>query len=156
MAEPLLELRGATFGYGGHAVLTGVDLSPGMLKVAEQRGTYAALHCDEIVRFLDAWDREPFDLFVAADTLIYIGDLAPLFAAMAQRAAPGAVATLTVEETTADGFLLRESGRFAHNPAYILQTAGESGWSARHHGTVPLRREEGRWIDGHVFVFARS
>lgn len=29
MAEPLLELRGATFGYGGHAVLTGVDLTVG-------------------------------------------------------------------------------------------------------------------------------
>jgi len=94
----------------GRGRLVGVDLSSAMGDKARARGCYDRVEVGELVGWLhrQAGGRQPggggssgggedggseggrFDLLVAADVLVYIGDLRPLFAAAAGAAAgPG-------------------------------------------------------------------
>lgn len=74
--------------------LVGVDLSAGMCDKARARGCYDSVHVCELVEWLQALATgggdasscgggggRGFDLLVAADVLVYIGDLQPLLAA---------------------------------------------------------------------------
>jgi predicted TPR repeat methyltransferase len=54
--------------------LTGIDLSPNMLEVARQRRLYVDLICSELTEFLQMQTKN-FDLAVATDVFLYIGDL---------------------------------------------------------------------------------
>ena len=72
--------------FGG--TLTGVDISPGMLDKARERGLYDYLIEEEVVAFLSGCEAT-YDLIAALDVLVYFGDLAPLFAAVASRLEPG-------------------------------------------------------------------
>ena len=79
--------------------LVGVDLSAKMLAKAVERGVYDELVQDEMTDFLSE-RRGAFDLVFAADSLIYLGDLAPLLAAAAEALAPGGALALTLETTS--------------------------------------------------------
>eukprot|EP00878_Enallax_costatus_P006555 GHUV01006873.1.p1 GENE.GHUV01006873.1~~GHUV01006873.1.p1 ORF type:complete len:349 (+),score=115.70 GHUV01006873.1:588-1634(+) len=67
----------------GH--LSGVDLSSGMVDKARQRGCYDDLDVGELAQHLQAAQQggATYDLFVAADVFVYIGDLRPVLAAAA-------------------------------------------------------------------------
>ena len=65
----------------GH--LTGVDLSPAMIARARERGAYDVLVVSDATALIRRAAPATFDLIVAADSLPYVGDLAPLFAAVA-------------------------------------------------------------------------
>ncbi|HMC15548.1 MAG TPA: tetratricopeptide repeat protein, partial [Albitalea sp.] len=61
--------------------LVGVDLSDSMLAKARERSIYDELACGEIVAWLAGQGAE-YDLVIAADVFVYIGDLALVFAAV--------------------------------------------------------------------------
>src|SRR5207248_233908 len=54
--------------------LVGVDLSPGMLEKARERGCYDRLEQGDLVAVMRTMPARSFDLIVATDVLIYIGD----------------------------------------------------------------------------------
>ena len=66
--------------YASH--LVGVDLSSGMLEHARHKQIYTDLAQAELTEFLGA-QRQTFDVIVAADTLVYFGDLRPFCTAVA-------------------------------------------------------------------------
>jgi len=106
----------------GRSRLVGVDLSPGMLAKARQRGCYDALIEADMMTFLDETS-ERFDLLFAADALIYFGDLEDFFAAAARVATPGGVLAFNVETTALSSWVLLPSGRFAHCVEALLASA---------------------------------
>src|SRR5271170_2595240 len=106
----------------GRSRLVGVDLSPGMLAKARQRGCYDALIEADMMTFLDETS-ERFDLLFAADALIYFGDLEDFFAAAARVATPGGVLAFNVEKTALSSWVLLPSGRFAHCVEALLASA---------------------------------
>ena len=61
--------------------LVGVDLSPAMLEQARRLNIYDELVCDELISYLQHTSYR-FDVMVAADVLIYFGDLGPVFGAV--------------------------------------------------------------------------
>ena len=65
------------------ARLDGVDLSPAMIAKAEARKIYDLLRVGDIETAI-AGMAPPYDLVLAADTLVYLGDLAPLFRNVAE------------------------------------------------------------------------
>ena len=90
-------------------------------------------------RLGDARARRPsFDLIVAADALVYFGDLAPLFAAVGTALTADGLFAFSVETRDGDGFKLEPTMRFAHSRAYVETTAREAG--LRSLLTRPLRR----------------
>ena len=136
--------------------LTGVDLSPAMIAKARERGGYDALVVGDAMALLRRQPLATFDLVVAADSLVYIGDLAPLFAAVATALTTDALIAFSVESCGGEGFNLSASMRFAHSRAYVEATARESGLSMLLIGSASIRREAGRDAPGLICVFERT
>jgi predicted TPR repeat methyltransferase len=133
--------------------LGGVDLSAAMIAKARERGFYDRLVVGDAVAMLG---REPpgiFDLIVAADALVYIGDLAPLLAAVGTALSADGLFAFSVETTEGDGFKLEPTMRFAHGRSYVEATAREAGLQSLLIQSASTRREAGRDTPGMICVF---
>ncbi len=131
--------------------LVGVDLSGGMLEHARRKALYTDLVQAELTEFLTS-QRDAFDVIVAADTLVYFGDLRPFCkAASGALRRPGLLA-FTVEHQLdrADaGFRLEMHGRYSHSDEYVHAVLEEAGLSA-HTQRAVLRNEAGEPVAGLV------
>ncbi len=132
-------------------VLIGVDLSPGILAKAKEKGVYDELHEAELVEYLGSIDRQ-VDLVLACDVLVYIGDLEPLFAAVRERLAPGALLGFSTEVDPDNDYVLRETGRFAHSPNYIRSLAGKHGLEIVSREDCVVRKDWRGDMTGEVYV----
>jgi predicted TPR repeat methyltransferase len=131
--------------------LAGVDLSEKMVAVAAAKELYDRLAADDVVRFLEQ-EREPLDLFVAADLLTYMADLDPLFKAVAGKSRPGSLFVFSTEHGDGSGWQVRPTGRFAHNPVYISEVANKNGGEVLCSAKADLRREGDDWVAGDLYI----
>ena len=135
-------------------VAHGIDLSQGMLDVARERGLYAQLWQADIVAALGDTTRglPTYDLVLAADVLVYVGDLAPLCAAVRERLAPTGGFAFTVEAHELPGYALRTTGRYAHHRDYVEHTAAAHGFGVATCQTAVVRMESEVPVHGSLFV----
>lgn len=132
--------------------LVGVDLSPAMIDKAGERGVYDRL---EVAELLDALsrDRGQWDLLVAADVLVYVGDLAPIFQAAAAALRPAGMFAFTVEAGQGDRYqLAKTTQRFRHSAPYLHHLAKIFGFHEARFDDVVLRQEGGRGVQGLMAV----
>ena len=130
------------------ARLTGVDLSPRMLARAAATRLYDDLHAGELVAQLRTGGTR-HDLIVACDVFIYVGDLAPVFDAVANALVPGGVFGFTVEEGQADaGYDLLPTLRYSHSEPYLRELAQARGLRVTRVARAPLREAHGEAIAG--------
>ncbi len=134
--------------------LAGVDLSPRMVEKARARGLYDTLSVGDIIEAMAEPAR--WDLLVAADVLVYVGDLAPVFAAAAAALVPGGHFAATVERLDGDGFALGPARRYAHAEAYLRETAAMAGLEVLLLEECSPRREKQRPVPGLVFVLGKA
>ena len=120
-----------------------------MLREARRRETYDQLVEEDVVSFLSR-HRQAFDLLIAADVLVYIGDLAPLLRAAAQAMRAGGLLAVTLEADGGDHYTLQRSGRFAHSASYLERVAGEVGLRVVSNSPAAVRREGGQPVNGIV------
>jgi predicted TPR repeat methyltransferase len=106
--------------------LDGVDLSPRMIEKARSRGIYDALLVSDIETLLDG-DGPAYDLLLAADSLVYLGALAPIFSAAVRRLRPGGFFLFTLERKDGEGYELGEKRRYRHSEAYVRVEASRTG-----------------------------
>jgi predicted TPR repeat methyltransferase len=135
--------------------LEGVDLSPAMLEQARRLALYDELVCAELVEHLGT-RAGAFDLAVAADVLIYFGDLAPVLAAVHRALRPCGSFVFTLEATETVPYLLRPSRRFAHARTHVEATAHAQGFALRRLDAVVLRTEGRADVAGHLVVLERG
>lgn len=140
---------------GVSARLTGIDLSARMIAQAREKGCYDHLCHGAISEVLDGL-HERFDLFVAADVLIYLGDLRPLFASVGRRASGAAYFLFSIEEAAEGDFTLLPSGRYAHSRRYIEALADAGGWQVRQQRASVLRTEDEQDIAGVLYLLQLS
>jgi predicted TPR repeat methyltransferase len=132
--------------------LDGVDLSEGMLTRARVRDVYDELACADLVDFLRARPAA-YDAIVAADVVVYFGDLSDLFASFAAAAVPGAVIAFTTETGPAGTrFKLTPTGRYCHEPSYVEASLRANGMTPSSQQAAVLRTEHGRAVESCVFV----
>lgn len=156
--ERVLDL-GCGTGLMGEAIrdcageLTGVDLSPAMIGAARRKNIYARLEAADILEFLSR-ETGPYDLVLAADVFVYIGDLAPVLHAIA-RVAAGPVA-FTIETHAGKDFVLLPTLRYAHSEQHLHNAAAESGLEILLLEKVSTRTEKSLPVAGLLAVLSRS
>jgi len=151
--------------------LEGVDLSSGMLQKAREKDRgYDRLICGDLVEVFEAGqdgESPVFDLIVAADVFVYVGDLQPSLAAAVRclarphglvafstEAPPRSGSANEKEQPVAEGgFRLAETGRYMHSAAYVRTTAEECGLKLWARSNVTLRKNAGKPVCGHLHVF---
>jgi predicted TPR repeat methyltransferase len=136
-------------------LLVGVDLSANMLDKARARGDYDVLDCAEIGAWLTGRETA-FDLVVAADVLVYFGDLAPLMGQVSAVLHPDGWFVFSIETQPGDGFVLQASSRYAHAIAYVERVAQDAGLRVHAASAVVLRHDRGQPVHGHVMVLRKS
>ena len=113
------------------------ELWPNLILGARARGVRLALISGRLSQSSAAtWRRAPaavrallgaFDLILAADTLCYFGDLAPVFAACRRALSGDGVFAFTVETFDGEGFRLLPGLRFAHARPHVEDAARAAG-----------------------------
>ncbi|WP_156381468.1 methyltransferase [Aurantimonas sp. Leaf443] len=135
--------------------LDGIDLSAGMLEVARRKRLYDTLREGDIVEALRE-DGPAFDLATAADVLTYLGDLSPVFSALAPRLSPGGLFAFTVEADDAAGaYAIQPSLRYAHAPALLAALGRDLGFALLAEERLVLRRDRGEPVHGAAMLLRR-
>jgi predicted TPR repeat methyltransferase len=157
--DAVLDL-GCGTGLGGAAFrpltgrMVGVDLSPAMIAQAEAKGIYDRLVtaniADCLAEEIAAGNR--YQLILAADVFVYVNDLKPILAGVAQLLTPDGLSAFTVETHTGDGIKLLPTLRFAYGEAYLREAIAESGLALLRLSAAAVRTEKGVPVHGLVVV----
>jgi predicted TPR repeat methyltransferase len=137
------------------ASVDGIDLAPRMIEATRARGLYRRLERVDAVEFLRQ-TAEAWDLMVAGDLLIYLGDIAPLLGAAAARLRPGGLFVATAEVLEGEGYALRETLRYAHARSYIEAMGRAVGLSVAAWSVDEGRRQKGEAVPFHVFALKKA
>lgn len=133
--------------------LTGIDLSPQMIAQAKAGGLYDELIVGDIESWM-AGTPLTFGRVVAADVLVYLGDLERVFAGVKRVLKAGGVFLFTVEHSESADFMLQETKRWAHSEAYLQRLAEAHGFDVRGLMACTPRVNKGVPIPGLAGAFA--
>jgi predicted TPR repeat methyltransferase len=138
--------------------IDGLDIAPRMAAAARRSGLYNEVFEEDVAFFLtEGGGRErDYDLVLSADVFIYIGDLAPIFAALGVRIPEGGLFAFSVEDLDEGDFKLLPTGRYAQSGAYIDRLAAETGFEVVSRRDFTLRQEWNRPIAGRAYLLERS
>ncbi|HEY0105370.1 MAG TPA: methyltransferase [Rhizomicrobium sp.] len=136
------------------AAIDGIDLSPAMIAKARARGLYRALAVADIEGAL-AQGGADYDLILAADTLVYLGDLRAAFAAVAHRLKPDGHFLFTVERSDGADFELGPKRRWRHCEAYLRRLAAACGLDVAGIVSCSPRFEANAPVEGFAVALGR-
>jgi len=131
--------------------LTGIDISKNMVDKARELGVYDNLIVGDIVEILRL-SKEKYDLFVALDVFIYVGELKAIFKTVRNCCNKNAFFIFSTEIQTDDGYSLLKSARFSHSDEYILKTAFNE-FKLIESQDINLRKDNKGWIKGKLYIF---
>ncbi len=132
--------------------LIGVDISPKMVEKAKMLNAYDEVICTEMIEYLAQPNLAAFDLIIAADVLVYTGDLDPLFKAIISVLNPAGRFAFTTEYLENNTYFLQTSGRYAHSTHYIHDLAKKYSMKIELEESITLREHEGKAIEGRLFI----
>ena len=134
--------------------LVGIDLAPAMIAKAEAKRIYDRTAVASFEDFLAEAALAPdrYDLVLAADAFVYVNDLTPVVAGIAEVLKSGGLLAFTAETHGGDGVKLLPTLRFAHGEAHIRAVLAAAGLTVRHLAQTSVRSEKGVPVDGLVVV----
>ena len=134
--------------------LTGIDLSEKMIAKAKELNIYDSLIVGDIVEILNS-SKDKYDLLIALDVLIYIGEVKALFKAVRCCCNINSFFIFSVETKIGNGYSLLKTARYSHSESYILNSASED-FNLIESQEVKLRKENEGWILGKIYIFQAS
>lgn len=147
------EIRGRT------GRLEGFDLSLNMLAKAQAKGLYDHLGQSDLSLASDASGlfgdlaAHRADLVSAADVLMYLGSLETVFPLVLDLLAPAGLFAFSVEDAgEREGFILRDSLRYAHSEAYIRALLARFSLDLLSVENTVIRMDAGKPIHGILFL----
>lgn len=138
--------------------LEGIDLSRAMLEEAASKGIYDELVVGDVVAVLSG-RAGCYDLVLAADVLCYLGDLGPVFTAVARAMEAGGLFAFTIEALSDDepeSWALRPSLRYGHRPEWVIEAGRSAGLTCLRRQEIVLRLDGGMPIVGAAFLMVRE
>lgn len=127
--------------------MDGIDLAPKMLEAAKARGIYRNLVLGDLENELFAPGPQ-YDLILAADTMIYLGDLSRTFAGVCRRLDPKGHYLFAVESLDGEGWEQTPQNRFRHSPGYLRSEADLAGLEVLAIDPCVLRNEHNVAVGG--------
>jgi predicted TPR repeat methyltransferase len=131
-----------------------VDLSPKMIDKARERKIYDELVVGDVEHYLKS-TRDVFDLCLAADVLVYLGDLRGVVSGVAKHLRRGGLFLLTVEAASDDGFALGPKKRWQHSEPYLREIADDAGFEVAGLLSCVPRHDAGLPISGFAVALRR-
>ena len=141
--------------------IDGVDLSPAMIEHARKTQLYTELSVSSLDAALATGSGQAYDLVTAADVLVYVGALAPVFAGAYRQLRPGGLLAFTAQSLAAsDGadptrFALGRDLRFGHSPDYVAATLSSAGFDILLLEPASTRKEKSVPVAGLVVVASK-
>jgi predicted TPR repeat methyltransferase len=136
------------------SMLDGVDLSPAMIEKARSREIYRELRIGDLESALEEIGRK-YDLLLAADTLVYLGDLKKVFDGAQRRLLPGGSFLFTAEKKEGEGFELGPKRRWRHSESYLRQEATRAKFDIVGFLECHPRTEAGVPVDGYAVALCK-
>lgn len=153
--------------------LVGIDLSNNMLTYAKSLTAYDGLCQGNIFTCLPGAQQNFFDLLLAADVLVYCGALDQIFAncyATLKSGGHFAFTIETIDDLSAEpltqptppqfeqnnGYILTNTGRYAHSKQYILALADKYDFTFGAYQPCILRNQQDTKIHGAVILLAKK
>jgi predicted TPR repeat methyltransferase len=134
----------------------GIDLSPGMIEQARATNLYAELSVDDMTAALARQPDASADLVLAADAMVYVGELAPVLGEVQRVLRPGGLLAFTVETHDGDGVIMGEGLRTAHSADYIREAIAAADLSLAHLAPASPRTEDKVPVRGLIVVAAKT
>jgi predicted TPR repeat methyltransferase len=134
--------------------LDGVDLSPAMIEKARSREIYRELRVADLESVLAKIDCE-YDLLVAADTLVYLGELDTVFAGTHRALRSGGSFLFTVEKKDGEGFELGPKRRWRHSEIYLRTEAARGKFDIAGFLECHPRTEAGVPVEGYAVALRK-
>lgn len=140
--------------------LEGYDLSRNMLRGAEEKAVYdhlaqadLSLGPHESGLFAAGLGEKRADLVGAADVLMYLGDLHAPFMLARSLLAHGGLFAFSVEDAgEEEGFVLRQSLRFAHSSDYVGSMLEAHGFRLQEEVRTVIRQDAGKPVNGILYL----
>ena len=152
---------GCGTGLGGEAfkdwaaggTLDGIDLSEPMIEKARARGIYSDL-------VIGDFESAPvtgkaYNVVVAADALIYSGDMQPVLTRAAEALEPGGYLLFTVEKKAGETWEQTPANRFRHSESYLRQVAESAGFDFVELHECTLRSESREGVTGYAIALRK-
>ncbi|RXJ68884.1 hypothetical protein CRV08_05450 [Halarcobacter ebronensis] len=137
--------------------IVGVDISTNMIEETRKKDIYSKLYIKDISDFLSQ-NTEKFDLIIAADVFIYIGNIETIFNYVEKSISSDGYFIFTVElslETNIKDFQLAKSGRFSHDISYIVALCKNIGFEIVEKEEIILREENKIGQKGVIFILKK-
>ncbi|MCZ7859842.1 methyltransferase domain-containing protein [Agrobacterium salinitolerans] len=140
--------------------LEGFDISQNMLAKAEEKGLYdhldqadLSLEPETSGLFTSTLAQHRADLVAAADVMMYLGSLEAVMPLVSALLAPSGFFAFSVEDAgEEDGFVLRESLRYAHSKSYVTDLLERAGFSLIEIRKTTIRKDAGKPLSGILFL----
>ncbi|HLB57224.1 MAG TPA: tetratricopeptide repeat protein [Gammaproteobacteria bacterium] len=135
--------------------LIGVDLSEKMLAIAFEKKSYDQLIAEDIMHFLTD-KKAQYDLMVAGDVLVYIGQLDALFVQITQSLRVDGLFIFNTEISDEQDYKMNQSGRFAHNKNYLAHLAEKNKLAILSSQLVITRMQHNGPVRGHLSILQKK
>ncbi|QNP79794.1 class I SAM-dependent DNA methyltransferase [Agrobacterium tumefaciens] len=140
--------------------LEGFDISQNMLAKAEEKGLYdylgqadLSLEAEASGLFTSTLAQYRADLVAAADVMMYLGSLETVMPLVSALLRPSGFFAFSVEDAgDEDGFILRESLRYAHSKSYVTDLLERTGFSLLDIRKTTIRKDAGKPLSGILFL----
>ena len=140
--------------------LEGFDISQNMLAKAEEKRLYdhldqadLSLEPEASGLFTPTLAQHRAGLVAAADVMMYLGSLETVMPLVSALLAPSGFFAFSVEDAgEEDGFVLRESLRYAHSKSYVTELLERTGFSLIEIRKTTIRKDAGKPLSGILFL----
>ena len=136
--------------------LSGVDLSPEMLKRAAALNIYEELEAAELGGFLRRAGPQAFDLVIAADVFVYMPDLADVFAGAARALQSGGIFAFSAQCGKGAEPVLGRDKRYWHPQGYLEKLAAANTFEVLGFTDVSTRVDNGEPVPGLISVLRKQ